>query len=57
MISPFVRQQLLAVQVVEGGNQLALREVAGCANDDDVLVGRRLERHRRSSGCRYLPLK
>ena len=52
-----LRQQLLAMQVVEGGNQLALRKVTGCANDDDVLVGWSLERHRRSSGCRYRPVK
>ena len=52
-----LRQQLLAVEVVERGDQLALRKVAGGADDDDVLVGRSLERHRRSSGCRYRPVK
>ena len=39
------RQQLLAVQVVERGDQLSLRKITGGADDDDVLVGRRVERH------------
>src|SRR6202035_3797545 len=40
------RQQLLAVEVVERWDELALRQIAGGADDDDVLIGRRVERHR-----------
>ncbi len=45
MMSHPRRQQLLKVQVVQRRDQLALCEIAGGADDDDVLVGGRFERH------------
>ena len=54
---PLARQQLLLMEVVQSRDELALREIAGRADDDDVLIGRRVERHGLRQRVRYLPVK